>query len=161
MKRCLQQVVKGSKSLRQKRAPPPGHGGLGWLCLGVILILCLATSSRPQQVSKTHLLGEDEASRSPHHLEELLANKVLRYDTTSRPTALPTFLPHKYGGKYTQEQISNAAGWTSGRYNPEEYEAILLDQKLRELGGKFPFETPNAQVECIPTCSSICESSGG
>ena len=63
---------------------------------------------------------------------------------------MPTFVPHKYGGTYTQAQINHAAGWASGRFTPEEYEAIMLDKRLGDIGTNgirnFPFEIPEGRM---------------
>ena len=60
---------------------------------------------------------------------------------------MPTFVPHKYGGTYTQAEIDHAAVWGRGGFNPEEYAAIWLDQEISKVGNNamrnFPFEFPN------------------
>ena len=87
------------------------------LSLRIILLLSIFQPSHPSQGSDNALLGKDKASRSPHTLTPLLLHNLIdrhRATSTSKPTSKATFVPHKYGGMYTQEEIDDAFEYSKG-----------------------------------------------
>ena len=91
----------------------------------MVLFLSILQSSHLSHGSENALRGKDTAFSPVTLTPLLLDDHVDRIDSqatsTSKPTPKPTFVHHKYGGTYTQEEVDKAHAFFDGSLNPEEY----------------------------------------